>query len=176
MSHLFELQPVLQSEIVKLLPLKETDFESLYKVASDPLIWEQHPNKNRWKKEVFQKFFEGAMESKGAFLIYDYLTNEIIGSTRFYGLDKEKNLISIGYTFFARSHWGGKYNAAAKLLMITHAFQFVNKVIFHIGAENIRSQKSIARLGAVKTGEEEISYYGEDCKLNYIYEIKKNKK
>ena len=85
MSHL--IQPILQNEFVKLVPLKETDFEILYKVASDPLIWEQHPNKNRWQREVFQNFFKGAIESKGAFLIYDAVTNEPIGSSRFYDWD-----------------------------------------------------------------------------------------
>ena len=37
------LQPILENENVKLLPLQEDDFEVLYQVASDPLIWEQHP-------------------------------------------------------------------------------------------------------------------------------------
>lgn len=169
----FDLQPTLQNEFVKLVPLKETDFEILYKAASDPLIWEQHPNKNRWQREVFQNYFKGAMESKGAFLIYDAKTNEVIGSSRFYDHDPEKSEISIGYTFYIRSHWGGKYNPSAKQLMIHHAFQYVNNVIFHIGANNIRSQKAIERLGAVKIDEQEINYFGEDCNLNFIYRIRK---
>lgn len=165
--------PTLQDESVKLVPLKEEDFEILYKVANDPLIWEQHPNKNRWQRNVFQIFFKGAIESKGAYLIYDTKTNEPIGSTRFYDWDMEKSEVSIGYTFFARSHWGGKYNPAAKHLMMQYVFQFVNHVIFHIGAQNIRSQKAIEKLGAVKIAEEEIAYYGEDSKLNFIYSIRK---
>lgn len=168
---MFISQPKLQNEIVKLIPLKENDFELLYNVAKDPLIWEQHPNKDRWKREVFQNFFEGALQSKGAFLIYDVQTNQLIGSTRFYDYDSIESAVSIGYTFYARSHWGGKFNPAAKRLMIDYAFQFVDKVIFHIGAQNIRSQKSIEKLGAVKIKEEEIAYYGEVPKLNFIYEI-----
>ena len=170
---MFNLTPTLQNQFVKLVPLKEEDFETLYKVASDPFIWEQHPNKNRWKKEVFQVFFQGALESKGAFVIYDAQTNQAIGSSRFYDFDKEKSQVSIGYTFFARSHWGGKYNPAAKQLMMAHAFQFVDEVIFHIGAQNIRSQKAIEKLGALKIAEEEIAYFGEDSKLNFIYRIRK---
>jgi RimJ/RimL family protein N-acetyltransferase len=168
-----DLRPTLQNEFVKLVPLKETDFETLYKVASDPLIWEQHPNKNRWKREVFEVFFKGAIESKGAFLIYDAQTHEAIGSSRFYDWLPEKNEVSIGYTFFARSHWGGKYNPAAKHLMMEHAFKYVDSVIFHIGANNIRSQKAIERLGALKIAEQEMAYYGEDSKLNFIYQIQK---
>lgn len=166
-------QPTLQNEFVKLVPLKEEDFEILYKVASDPLIWEQHPNKNRWKREVFQNFFKGAIESKGAFIIYDVKTNEAIGSTRFYDLNTEKNCVTIGYTFYERKYWGGKYNPSAKHLMMEHAFKNVGSVIFHIGADNIRSQKAIERLGAIKIAEEEMAYYGEDTKLNFVYEIRK---
>ena len=124
------LPPVLQNEMVKLIPLQENDFETLYAVAGDPLIWEQHPNKNRWQREVFQNFFEGAIHSHGAFIIYDAKTNEAIGSSRFYGFDTNKSEISIGYTFFKRSHWGGKYNPAAKRLMMQHAFQFARKIHF----------------------------------------------
>lgn len=171
MDHL--TQPTLQNDIIKLVPLKDTDFEVLYEVASDPLIWEQHPNKNRWKREVFENFFKGAIESKGAFLIYDAQTNNVIGSTRFYDWDTKKSVVTIGYTFYARSHWGGKYNPAAKQLMMQHAFKYVSSVIFHIGANNIRSQKAIERLGAKKIAEEEINYFGEDCNLNFIYEIKR---
>jgi RimJ/RimL family protein N-acetyltransferase len=169
----FLVQPTLQNEFVKLVPLKETDFEILYKVASDPLIWEQHPNKNRWQREVFQNFFKSAIESKGAFLIYDAKTNELIGSTRFYDWDPEKSNVAIGYTFYARSHWGGKYNPSAKQLMMEHAFKHVDNVLFHIGANNIRSQKAIERLGAMKIAEEEINYFGEDCNLNFVYRIRK---
>lgn len=170
---MFHLQPNLQNEFIKLVPLKESDFEILYKVASDPLIWEQHPNKNRWQREVFQNFFKGAIESKGAFLIYDVKTNEVIGSSRFYDWNEEKNNVSIGYTFYARNYWGGKYNPSAKHLMMQHAFKYVDSVIFHIGADNIRSQKAILKLGAIKIAEEEIAYYGEDCKLNFVYQIGK---
>lgn len=170
---MFDLQPILQNEIIKLIPIKETDFELLYNIAKDPLIWEQHPNKNRWQREVFQNFFEGALKSKGAFVIYDAQTNEAIGSTRFYDYKPEESEVSIGYTFYARSHWGGKYNPSAKKLMIEHAFQFVDNVVFHIGAQNIRSQKAIEKLGAVKIKEEEIAYYGEESKLNFIYRIQR---
>lgn len=168
-----DLQPTLENEFVKLVPLQEEDFEILYKVASDPLIWEQHPNKNRWQREVFQNFFKGAIESKGAFLIYDSKTNEVIGSSRFYDWNTEKNNVSIGYTFYARNYWGGKYNPSTKHLMMQHAFKHVDSVIFHIGADNIRSQKAIEKLGAKKIAEEEIAYYGEETKLNFVYEIRK---
>jgi RimJ/RimL family protein N-acetyltransferase len=167
------LQMPLQNEFVRLEPLKATDFEKLYSVANDPLVWEQHPNKDRYKREVFEVFFKGAMESKGAYIIYDAKTNAPIGSSRYYDLDREKDSVTIGYTFFARSHWGSTYNHAAKKLMLDHAFKHVSSVHFHIGAVNIRSQKAITNLGAIKIGEIEMEYYGETSKLNFIYEIQK---
>lgn len=169
----FELQPELENELVRIRPLRSDDFESLYAVASDPLLWEQHPNRDRYRREVFENFFRGAMESGGAFLVHDAQTGAVIGSSRYYDLDEQKNSVFIGYTFIARDHWGGAYNPALKKLMLGHAFRFVAKVHFHIGAHNIRSQKAIERLGAVKTGEEEIAYFGEATKTNFVYCIRK---
>lgn len=170
---MFEFQPTLENECVKIEPLQEGDFETLYAVASDPAIWEQHPNKDRYKREVFEIFFKGAIESGGAFLVFDKQSGDVIGSSRFYELDSDRRSVAIGYTFFAKDHWGSIYNPALKRLMIDHAFRFVDSVFFHIGALNIRSQKAIERLGAKKISEIEVAYYGEPSKLNFLYEIKK---
>lgn len=170
---MFNLQPTLENEFVKIQPLQGGDFEKLYEVACDQLIWEQHPNKDRYKREVFEVFFKGAIESGGAFLVFNKQTGEVIGSSRYYDYNSENKSILIGYTFFARSHWGSKYNPALKNLMLQYAFQFVDSVLFHIGANNIRSQKAIARLGASKIDEIEVKYYGEESKLNFVYEVKK---
>ena len=170
----FSLQPRLENEKVLLLPLKETDFEPLYEVASDPQIWEQHPNRNRWKREVFQTFFEGALQSGGAFVVVDKASNSYIGSTRFYEPDLQNGSILIGYTFYAVDYWGKGYNHSAKRLMLDYIFQYFSSVIFHIGAENYRSQVSITRLGAEKIGELEVEYFGEARKRNFVYRIEKD--
>lgn len=168
----FSLQPRLENDKVLLQPLKETDFEPLYEVASDPRIWEQHPNRNRWKREVFQTFFKGALQSGGAFVVVDKASNIYIGSTRFYEPDPQNGSILIGYTFFAADYWGKGYNHSVKRLMLDYIFQYCSSVIFHIGAENYRSQVSITRLGAEKIGELEVEYFGEAPKLNYVYRIR----
>ncbi len=167
----FPLQPTLQNDQVALFPLLDDDFEALFAVASDPRIWEQHPNKDRWQRTVFQNYFEGAIKSNGAFKIVDVSTGEIIGSTRFYDFSPSDSCILIGYTFFAVHCWGKGFNPIVKKLMLDHAFQYVSKVQFHIGSTNYRSQVSIGRLGAVKVGEVEVAYYGEPPKLNFVYEI-----
>lgn len=169
----FSIQPVLENENLKLIPLRENDFERLYKVASDPEIWEQHPNKNRYEIEVFRNFFKGALASKGAFLVLDKSTNEIAGSTRFYDFNDDENSIFIGYTFYGTKFWGKGLNSNAKKLMLDYIFQFTEKVIFHVGATNFRSQKAMEKLGAIKTQEIVVAYFGEPDRLNFQYEIKK---
>jgi RimJ/RimL family protein N-acetyltransferase len=114
----FDLQPILKGGLVELRPLQEDDFDILYAVAQDPLIWEQHPNRDRYREEVFREFFRGAMESGGAFLVRDAKTGAAIGSSRFYGYDKTSGEIEIGWTFLARSHWGRPYNREMKRLML----------------------------------------------------------
>jgi N-acetyltransferase len=166
-------QPVLQNNLIILQPLQQNDFEHLYAVASDTLVWEQHPNKNRYEREVFQNYFEGAMQSNGAFLILDKATGEAAGCSRFYNYDETKSSVFIGYTFFGRKFWGKGFNPASKQLMLDYAFQLVDTVIFHVGAQNIRSQIAIDRIGAVKTKEIEVAYHGEPERLNFEYELKK---
>lgn len=168
----FDFQPThLQDALVRLQPLAAADFERLYAVAADPLIWEQHPNPDRYQRSVFAKYFEGALASKGAFLVLDAVTDTPIGCSRYYDHDPQARSVLIGYTFLARSHWGTPANRSMKALMLHHAFAHVDTVYFHIGAHNIRSQKAIAKIGALKVGEEEVAYYGESPKLNFIYAI-----
>src|SRR5439155_15845475 len=114
----FDLQPTLQGELLELRPLRPEDFPALYAVASDPLIWEQHPCKDRYKAEVFEVFFRDALASGGALLATDSKDDRVIGSSRFYGYNEERTEIEIGWTFLARSHWGGRYNREMKRLML----------------------------------------------------------
>jgi RimJ/RimL family protein N-acetyltransferase len=169
----FELQPSLENPSIRLRPLRAEDFEPLYAVASDPLLWEQHPSRTRYQRDVFQNYFKGAMESGGAVLIFDNQTGQVLGSSRFYDCDEAKRSVAIGYTFIARSHWGRQYNRALKTLMLDHAFRFVDTVIFHVGADNKRSRMAMEKLGATLIGEAAMSYYGEPSNVNVIFKIDK---
>jgi RimJ/RimL family protein N-acetyltransferase len=148
----FELQPTLKGELLVLRPLRPEDYRDLYAVASDPLIWEQHPNSDRYKEEVFREFFRVALESGGAFAAIDAKNGRVIGSSRFFGYNKEKSEIEIGWSFLARAYWGGTYNGEMKRLMLRHAFQFVNTVVFLVGPKNLRSQKAMEKIGGVRAG------------------------
>jgi len=144
----FELQPTLTGKLLELRPLKPTDFEELFAAASDPLIWEQHPEHTRYKKEVFKTYFDGGVASGGAFVVIDRKSGKIIGSSRFCDLKPEESQVEVGYTFLERAYWGGEYNREMKQLMLDHAFKFVKRVVFVVGDTNWRSQKALEKIGA----------------------------
>lgn len=148
----FDLQPTLQGELLELRPLVPADFDALFAVASDPLIWEQHPNHDRYLRPVFEVFFREAMDSRGALLALDRRDGRVIGSSRFANLDETKSEVEIGWTFLARSYWGGVYNGEMKKLMLNHAFQFVKNVAFVIGPNNFRSQRAVQKIGGTLVG------------------------
>ena len=151
-----KLQPVLEDGLVILRPLKSEDYDSLYKAASDPLTWEQHTD-DRYKEDVFKKFFEDSLESGGALVIIDKKSGEIIGTSRFNPIEKSESAVEIGWTFIARQFWGGRYNQAVKTLMINHALQFYDDIIFYVDKENFRSQKAVQKVGGVRLAAD--SYY-----------------
>jgi RimJ/RimL family protein N-acetyltransferase len=150
MSMQIDLQPTLNGNLLELRPLRADDWDALFAVASDPLIWEQHPCSDRYQEKVFREFFREAIESHGALVAIDRKDGRVIGSSRFSGFDPERSEIEIGWTFLARSHWGGRYNREMKRLMLQHAFRFVRTVIFLVGPINMRSQRALEKIGAVR--------------------------
>lgn len=145
----FESQPTLSGALVELRPLRAGDFADLYAVGADPLIWEQHPASNRHDEAVFREFFREALASGGALLITDAHSARVIGSSRFHGYSEHASEVEIGWTFLARSHWGGRYNGEVKRLMLRHAFRFVRSVVFLVNPGNARSQRAMQKIGGV---------------------------
>jgi len=170
----FDLQPNLKGELIDLRPLTPEDWDDLFAVASDPLIWEQHPESDRYKEDVFKVFFKDALESGGAFVVIDRKNKRIIGSTRFHGYEPEKSEIEIGWTFLARKYWGGRHNWEMKQLMLAHAFQFVDNVVFYVGENNMRSRRATEKIGAIKSGMVKKVYGNRPPSLNVRYVIKKS--
>lgn len=148
----FDYQPVLIGNLVEIRPLCVDHFDDLYAVASDPLIWEQHPVKNRHEENNFKLFFSESLESGGALIIMELASNQVIGSSRFHGYNEEMSEIEIGWTFLARAYWGGKYNGEIKKLMLEHAFESVRNVVLLVAPNNVRSQRSVEKVGGVRIG------------------------
>jgi RimJ/RimL family protein N-acetyltransferase len=166
----FDLQPDLKGELLELRPLREQDFDQLYAAASDPLIWEQHPDKDRYREDVFRQFFRDAMESGGALIAIDRKDGQVIGSSRFNAYDEAKSEVEIGWTFLARTHWGGEYNREMKRLMLMHAFSFVESVIFAVGETNLRSQRAVEKIGGARAGTKTDT----TGRLSFIYRISRS--
>ena len=167
----FDLQPHLIGSLVELRPLRLDDFEALSQAASDPLIWEQHPERDRYKREVFQRYFDGAMESRGAFAVIDRRTGRIIGSSRFCNLVPVESEVEIGWTFLERAFWGGRYNGELKALMLRHAFQFVDRVVFVVGEHNRRSQEALRKIGATLLRESETTLPDGRVQRNVVFAL-----
>jgi RimJ/RimL family protein N-acetyltransferase len=163
----FDLQPTLEGELLQLRPLRADDWEALFAVASDPVIWEQHPAPDRYQEQVFREFFQEAIDSGGAFVVIDRKNGSVIGSSRFLGYDEERCEIEIGYTFLARAYWGGVYNREMKDLMLAHAFRFVRHVVFLVGPANWRSQKAMEKIGGVRV-EPRLNTMG---RMNVVFQI-----
>jgi RimJ/RimL family protein N-acetyltransferase len=148
----FELQPTLTGERLQLRPLRSDDWDALYAAAADPLIWEQHPERDRYTLDVFRRYFDGALASGGGFAVIDRGSGRVIGSTRYHGYDEAASEIEIGWTFLVREFWGGVYNQEMKRLLLDHAFRFVRRVVFLVGPTNIRSQRAMEKIGGVRAG------------------------
>lgn len=144
---MINLQPTLKNDLVELRPLRPNDFKALYQAAKDPGIWAQHQNRDRWKMEVFKEFFNDAIQSKGALAILDAKTGELIGSSRFQQSSQSTKAIEIGWTFLSKNYWGGRYNQSFKSLMMGHAFEHFDHILFHVDRNNLRSQKAVIKLG-----------------------------
>ena len=165
----FDRQPSLTGDLLELRPLLPSDWEDLFGVASDPLIWEQHPDSDRYQEDVFRRFFDDALASGGALVAIDRSSGQIIGSSRYFGYDEEQSVVEIGWTFLARKYWGGRYNGEMKRLMLEHAFKFVDNVVFLVSAENIRSQRAVEKIGGRRVGSK-LDPLGRE---SFIYRIRK---
>jgi RimJ/RimL family protein N-acetyltransferase len=146
----FDRQPVLTGQLLLLRPLGKDDFEALYRIASDPAVWEQHPSKDRKQEPVFRDWFEQALASGGALVAVDHCDGSVIGTSRY--VVRGEDEVEIGWTFLARARWGGLWNGEMKRLMLDHAFASVSAVVFTVHSDNVRSQRAVERLGAVRVG------------------------
>ena len=145
---MFDTQPTLTSATLTLRALAMTDFDGLYRAASDPETWAGHPASDRHEKAVFEPYFSSLLASRATLAIIDNTSGDIIGCSRYYTAPDRPGTIAIGYTFLDRAYWGGATNFALKTLMHDHAFATFPEIWFHIAPSNIRSQKATAKLGA----------------------------
>lgn len=155
-------QPHLDGPHVRIRPLLPSDLENTYAAASDPLIWAQHSEKDRYQRPVFERFFKGALQSRGGLALVDRSTGEIMGSSRFYDWNPADQSVVIGYTFLSIRYWGTGTNREVKALMLAHAFRWAKTVWFHVSPENRRSQHALEKLGATFDRQQEVPVSGKN--------------
>ena len=148
----FDRQPHLKGDLLELRPLAPGDFDALYEVASDPLVWEQHPEHDRWQLPVFRAFFDKGLASGGALVATDLADGRVIGSSRYGRLDESTGEVEVGWTYLARRYWGGRHNGEMKRLMFAHAFESARSVVLLIGPSNWRSRRAAEKVGGVFVG------------------------
>ena len=165
---MFDFQPQLTGELIELRPLRADDFDDLYAAAADPRIWEQHPVPDRHVEPVFRAYFAEHLAAGETLAVIDRADNRIVGQSRFHGYDADRSEVEIGWTFLARSHWGGVYNAELKRLMLAHAFRYVDRVVFLVHPQNIRSQRAVEKIGAVRAGSRQDGAGRE----SFVYELR----
>ena len=141
-------QPVLTGELLLLRPMTDEDFEPLFRIASNPAVWDQHPSKDRAQEGVFRSWFDEALACRGALVARDQRTGEVIGTSRF--VSRAEGEVEIGWTFLDPSRWGGLWNGEMKRLMLEYAFQSAQSVRFTVHSDNVRSQRAVERLGAIR--------------------------
>jgi RimJ/RimL family protein N-acetyltransferase len=169
----FDLQPNLIGKLIELRPMCPEDWEPLFAVASDPLIWEVHPARERYREENFRDYFQEALASGGALVAIDLDTRQIIGASRYFWYGDDGSELEIGWTFLARAYWGGLYNAEMKRLMLDYAFQFVDHVIFLVDVANVRSQRAMVKIGGILSDRRvERSLHGKSSEF-VVFEIRR---
>ena len=165
-------QPVLEGERLLLRPLSADDWEALFAVASDPEIWAIHPQHDRWQEPVFRAYFADALKQGGALVVIDKASGAIVGGSRMQAYDPaDGGSVEIGWTFLARSHWGGAFNRELKRLMLGHALKFVERVDFRIGEDNLRSRRAMEKIGGRLSDRSDIVDTASGPVRHVIYEI-----
>jgi RimJ/RimL family protein N-acetyltransferase len=88
------------------------------------------------------------------FTIIDPKSGAIVGSTRYMNITPEHRRLEIGSTFVGRQWQRTAVNTAAKLLLLTHAFERLEciRVELKTDARNATSRAAIRRLGATEEG------------------------
>jgi N-acetyltransferase len=148
---MFDMQPDLNGKTLHLRPLIEADRAAMTAASSDPLIWALHPAVDRHLSEKFQPYFNKLLASGGTLVVIDRANGGIIGWSSYGEFKPDAREIEIGWTFLTRAYWGGDTNREMKALMLTHAFTFVDTVVFRVAADNLRSRAAMEKIGGILT-------------------------
>ncbi|AMO99328.1 acetyltransferase domain protein [Collimonas arenae] len=143
---------------IRLRPLLASDAPALVAAASDGKLWNL-PFTVVPSSETVQSYIRTALDGQAAGTVMPFVTEiletgQVIGSTRFWKIDRQHRKLEIGSTWIAAT-WQGTYvNTEAKFLMLCYAFEVLNcvRVQFTTDEINEKSRRAILRLGAKQEG------------------------
>lgn len=143
---------------MRLEPLTQAHAEPLIAAAGDGELWNTQVTiipESAGMKDYIQTALDG--QSRGSelpFVIISKLSNQIVGTTRFYEIFPADRRAAIGYTWLAKSAQRTPINTEAKLLLLTHAFKTWKCVRVELVTDvlNEQSRAAILRLGAKQEG------------------------
>lgn len=149
---------ILEGTTITLVPLEMKYKKQVYEAIKNPDVW-----KYTWREvktfDDIEKILLIAVQNKDdgkqlPFMVKDKLSGEIIGTTRIGDIDTANRNVEIGWTWLSPSVWKTKVNTECKFLMLQYCFEELKvlRVQFSISGQNIRSQKAVERIGAVKEG------------------------
>lgn len=148
----------LEGCVIKLVPMQEKHKPELVKLLNNPLIWEY-----TWRKitsaEQAEQLIDAALvnQSKGTdipYVMIEQATGRIVGTTRIMHLDRTHRNAEIGCTWISPDYWRTAVNTESKSLLLQYCFEELGliRVDFSIVSDNLRSQRAIERIGAVREG------------------------
>jgi RimJ/RimL family protein N-acetyltransferase len=150
--------PTLARGPILLRPLAASDAAALVAAASDGRLWEL-PFTVVPCAATVDSYIATALQGLAGgtvwpFVIVDTGSGAVIGSTRFWKIDRVHRKLEIGHTWLAASWQGTAANTLAKSLLLTQAFDTMAcvRVQFTTDVLNLRSQQAIERLGALREG------------------------
>jgi N-acetyltransferase len=152
-NELFELN----GESVRLVPISFDHLDGLWEAAKPDEIWTYMATTVRSKVEMEQMITSSIQKREQAsdytFTVINH-DNRIIGSTRYLDILTEHKSLEIGSTWYHPDLWRTRVNTECKYLLLKHAFENweFRRVQLKTDSRNLRSQKAIERIGAVKEG------------------------
>ncbi len=153
-----EHTPTLIGQTIELRPLTEHDAPALLRAAADGELWNMNMTVIPGPDTVDQ-YLDKAMQGLQSgtvmpFLIVRRETQEALGSTRFWKIDRANRKMEIGHTWLAQSAQRSSVNTEAKYLLLCHAFEVMNavRVQFTTDELNEKSRAAILRIGATQEG------------------------
>ncbi|MCX7239947.1 MAG: GNAT family protein [Burkholderiales bacterium] len=149
---------VLAGHGIELVPLELAHEAGLRAAAADGELWNIRVTSVP-EPEQTRKYIEDALAMREAghrfaFAVRDAASGAVIGCSSYHDIVPALRRVEIGWTWYAKRAQRSHVNTAAKLLLLTHAFETLNCHVVGWRTDNFNfaSQAAIERLGAKKDG------------------------